>query len=81
MANLGFNIYAIVSLEQTISRNHLDDEERDWTFGQILAIFMLLGVANELLNLFLAGLDRKAEERKTMETRPVTTRDSSAGVE
>jgi hypothetical protein len=49
----------IVSLEQTISRNDLDPEEKGWTFGQVIAIFLLLGVANELLNVLLASWDRK----------------------
>jgi len=62
LVTVGFDIYAIVSLEETISRNHLDPAERDWTFGQLLAIFVLLGVMNELLNLVLASVDRKKEE-------------------
>ena len=48
-----------MSLEQTIHRNTLDPEEEAWTFGQVIAIFLLLGVANELLNLVLASWDRK----------------------
>lgn len=59
IAIVGFSTYAIVALEQTISRSHLDVEEKDWTLGRILAVCMLFGVGNELLNLFL---DRKAKE-------------------
>ena len=59
LAYCGFCIYLIVSLEQTIHRNTLDPEEEAWTFGQVIAIFLLLGVANELLNLVLASWDRK----------------------
>ncbi|KAJ5985331.1 hypothetical protein N7499_008390 [Penicillium canescens] len=58
-AYCGFCIYLIVSLEQTIQRNDLDPEEKGWTFGQVIAIFLLLGVANELLNVLLASWDRK----------------------
>ena len=54
-----FSIYAIVSLEQTIRRNHLGPEEREWTFGQVIALFLLLGTANEIINVILAGLDRR----------------------
>jgi hypothetical protein len=61
---VGLNIYAIVSLEETISRNHLDPSEKTWTFGQILAIFLLVGVVNEMMNLWLASLDRKAKAAK-----------------
>ncbi|KAJ5489254.1 hypothetical protein N7539_004144 [Penicillium diatomitis] len=58
-AYCGLCIYLIVSLEQTIQRNNLDPQERGWTFGQVIAIFLLLGVANELLNVLLANWDRK----------------------
>lgn len=59
LAYSGFCIYLIVSLEQTIARNTLDPEEKGWTFGQVIAIFLLLGVANELLNVVLASWDRR----------------------
>ncbi|KAJ5794106.1 hypothetical protein N7457_000705 [Penicillium paradoxum] len=62
VAYCAFCIYLIVSLEQTISRNNLDPEEKGWTFGQVIAIFLLLGVANELLNVLLASWDRKKSE-------------------
>lgn len=61
---VGFNIYAMVSLEQTISRNSIGDGEREWTFGQILSIFMLVGVANESVNFVLAYLDRQEREAR-----------------
>ncbi|RDL40991.1 uncharacterized protein BP5553_00970 [Venustampulla echinocandica] len=60
LSMVGFSIYAVVSLEQTISRNNIGEQEREWTFGQILPVFVLLGVVNELTNMFLAHLDRKA---------------------
>ncbi|KAK6523314.1 hypothetical protein TWF281_001293 [Arthrobotrys megalospora] len=59
LANLAFCIYAIVSLEQTISRNNLDVEEKEWTFGQIIAVFLLLGVGNEVVTILLAQVDRR----------------------
>lgn len=62
VAYCAFCIYLIVSLEQTIGRNNLDPEEKSWTFGQVIAIFLLLGVANELLNVLLASWDRKKGE-------------------
>ncbi|KAJ5827242.1 hypothetical protein N7447_004005 [Penicillium robsamsonii] len=62
VAYCSFCIYLIVSLEQTISRNDLDPEEKGWTFGQVIAIFLLLGVANELLNVLLASWDRRQNE-------------------
>jgi hypothetical protein len=68
LANMAFCIYAIVSLEQTISRNNLSPDERQWTFGQIVALFLLLGVGNEMLNILLAHWDdRKAESSEREE--------------
>lgn len=64
---VGFNIYAVASLEQTISRNNTGVGEREWTFGQILSIFMLLGVANECVNFVLAYLDRLERGRRHAE--------------
>lgn len=66
LGNTAFISYAIISLEQTINRNKLSSEEKDWTFGQIIALFLLLGVANELLNILLStydgGRNSQAEE-------------------
>ncbi|KXG46791.1 uncharacterized protein PGRI_035370 [Penicillium griseofulvum] len=75
VAYCSFCIYLIVSLEQTISRNVLDPEEKGWTFGQVIAIFLLLGVANELLNVLLASWDRKQSEnaQQLVQFRPDTT--------
>jgi hypothetical protein len=75
VAYCSFCIYLIVSLEQTISRNDLDPEEKGWTFGQVIAIFLLLGVANELLNVLLASWDRKQSEsaQQLVQFRPDTT--------
>lgn len=66
-AYCGLCIYLIVSLEQTIQRNTLDPEEGGWTFGQVIAIFLLLGVANEFLNVILASWDRKIGHDDTQE--------------
>ncbi|CAG7967291.1 unnamed protein product [Penicillium salamii] len=71
VAYCSFCVYLIVSLEQTIQRNELDPEEKGWTFGQVIAIFLLLGVANELLNVFLAGWDRRQDGSvPQMQSRP-----------
>lgn len=66
-AYCGFCIYLIVSLEQTIQRNNLNPQEKGWTFGQVIAIFLLLGVANELFNVVLANWDRKIDRGSTQE--------------
>ncbi|KAK1749335.1 hypothetical protein QBC47DRAFT_418992 [Echria macrotheca] len=57
----GINVYMIVTLEQIVRRNHLSEEESEWTFGQLLALFMLLGVVVEVVNILLPKLD--PEER------------------
>jgi hypothetical protein len=49
------HIYMIATLEQTISRNQVSPEEAEWTFGQVLAIFVLLGLAVEVMNIMLAS--------------------------
>ncbi|GKT53818.1 hypothetical protein ColTof4_05980 [Colletotrichum tofieldiae] len=58
----GINVYMIVTLEQIVKRNHLSEEEKEWTFGQVLAIFVLLGVVVEVINILLPKLDRDVEE-------------------
>ena len=60
----GFSVYAIVSLEQTIAANDVDSEEKEWGFGQVLALFLFLGVVNELFNLGLASLDKRRIKKK-----------------
>ncbi len=59
----GVNVYAIITLEQTIQRNDLGPEEREWSFGQVLALFMLAGVAVEVLNIFLAKMDTREKQK------------------
>jgi hypothetical protein len=59
-----FSTYAIASLEQTISRNHVSTEERGWTFGQVIAIFLLLGTANEMLNAIISSRDSSGDHER-----------------
>ncbi|KAK3391313.1 hypothetical protein B0H63DRAFT_520503 [Podospora didyma] len=61
---LVFDTVSVVSLEQTIARNQLEVEERQWTFGQVLAIFMLIRVTHVILAHFarLAGRERNPNE-------------------
>ena len=75
-AYCGFCIYLIVSLEQTIARNNLDPEEKGWTFGQVIAIFLLLGVANEFLNVVLATWDRELGKAHSQELEQLRRRSS-----
>lgn len=59
LVHTGINVYMIVTLEQIVQRNKLDrEEEDDWTFGQVLALFVLLGVVVEVVNILLPKLDR-----------------------
>jgi hypothetical protein len=59
MAYTAFSIYAIVSLEQMISRNRVSEEESEWTFGQILALFLLLGPTVDFFNAVAASFGKK----------------------
>ncbi|KAL1841774.1 hypothetical protein VTJ49DRAFT_6612 [Mycothermus thermophilus] len=61
MAYTGFSIYAIVSLEQIINRNHVNEEENEWTFGQIIALFLLLGPTVDFMNAVTDNFGRRAE--------------------
>lgn len=60
LVHTGVNVYMIVTLEQTVGRNQLSPEEREWTFGQVLAVFVLLGVVVEVINILLPKLDGDA---------------------
>lgn len=85
LAYFGFCIYLIVSLEQTIKRNNLSPEEKGWTFGQVIAIFLLLGVANELFNVVLAKWDRRIalaheENQELVQHRPPSSGNSANSV-
>ncbi|KAH8723112.1 hypothetical protein GQ44DRAFT_621302 [Phaeosphaeriaceae sp. PMI808] len=61
------NIYMILMLELTNSRNDLGEDEKRWTFGQIIAIFLLLGVAAEVCNIILAQIDSKLDKKAEQE--------------
>ena len=49
-----------MTLEQMVCVNKLSEEESDWTFGQILALFVLLGVVVEVINILLSKLDSRS---------------------
>ncbi|KAK6203771.1 hypothetical protein LQW54_008784 [Pestalotiopsis sp. IQ-011] len=53
LIHTGINIY----MKQMVHVNNLSQEEKDWTFGQILALFVLLGVVVEVINILLNKLD------------------------
>lgn len=54
-----FAVYVIVSLEQTVRRNHVAMVEQRWNFGQIFSLFMLVGIGRELAFLILASIDNR----------------------
>jgi hypothetical protein len=53
--------YIIAMLELIIARNNLGPGARLWTFGQVLAMMMLIGPIIELLSLLLGSLDQGPE--------------------
>ncbi|KLU86237.1 hypothetical protein MAPG_05254 [Magnaporthiopsis poae ATCC 64411] len=70
-----FSIYAIVSLEQMIERNHLSEEEQEWSFGQVIAIFLLGGTFYELVQVIISGIGtrtRSDDQNNQIELRPTT---------
>jgi len=81
LIHTGINAYMVVTLEQTINRNRVSMEERAWTFGQVLAIAMLLGVVVEVINIILPKLVGEADgttPHGTMELRPRRIENSQA---
>lgn len=54
LLHMGLCIYLIASLEQMITRNHVGDGEKDWTFGQILTLFLPAQTANKFVNALLS---------------------------
>ncbi|KAI6382426.1 hypothetical protein MCOR25_000722 [Pyricularia grisea] len=62
VAYLAFSIYAIVSLEQMINANKVAAEESEWTFGQVIAIFLLAGTLYELLGVLISNYGSKQRQ-------------------
>lgn len=50
------SIYSVVMLELTIRRNPSSDEEKVWSFGQIIALLITLMTVNEIIH-FVFGED------------------------
>jgi len=61
IGRLGGSAYIIAMLELIIKRNSVSPQERVWTFGQVLAVVMLVGPLIEILSLILgrAGVDHR----------------------
>ncbi|TLD26857.1 hypothetical protein PspLS_04751 [Pyricularia sp. CBS 133598] len=62
VAYLAFSIYAIVSLEQMINVNDVSADESEWTFGQVIAIFLLAGTLYELLGVMISHYGSKQRQ-------------------
>ncbi|KAL8372012.1 hypothetical protein RB595_001698 [Gaeumannomyces hyphopodioides] len=70
-----FSIYAITSLEQMIERNNLSEEEHEWSFGQVIAIFLLGGTFYELAQVIISGIGTRTRSdgrNNQIELRPTT---------
>ena len=46
-------IYGIIMLERTIASNDVGPGENVWSFGQIIAIIIVIGSVNEVVHYFL----------------------------
>jgi hypothetical protein len=53
LGRLGASIYMMVMLEMMIRRNELLPSIAEWTFGQVLALSMLIGPLVEFASLLL----------------------------
>ena len=57
-----FSIYAVVSLEQTISRNNVASVEQNWTFEHVIALFLLFRTVNGILNVIISKMGPNEED-------------------
>lgn len=57
VAHVAFYVFATVSLEETIRRNNVSSDEAEWSFSQILPLFLLLGPAVDFANAMVAAVD------------------------
>ena len=52
-----FAVYVIVSLEHTVWRSYIAMMEQRWNFGQVISLFILVGIGRELGFLVLAPIN------------------------
>ncbi|OQE32839.1 hypothetical protein PENFLA_c001G05571 [Penicillium flavigenum] len=62
LGQLGASIYMMVMLELIIQRNELLPNIADWTFGQVLAMMMLIGPLIESVSLLLGKVKMKPSD-------------------
>ena len=58
VGHLAGSAYIIGMIEMMIKRNKVDHDEFTWTFGQLLAMLMLIGPLIELVSLFLEKIEK-----------------------
>jgi hypothetical protein len=56
-ANSAVQVFMVVGMEQSHASNRVAPEEQQWTFGQVLAMFLMLGVVWEVMDVGLTLLD------------------------
>jgi hypothetical protein len=66
LIHTGVNVYMIATLEEIVNWNTVDEAEKEWTFGQILAVFVLLGVVVEVVNILLSKLDATDSDAESL---------------
>lgn len=63
IGHLAGSSYIIGMLELMIKRNKVDHAETAWTFGQLLAMVMLVGPLIELISLLLERMEAREQSR------------------
>lgn len=61
VAYLAGTAYLAAMVELMIQRNKLEPDEEEWTFGQVLAMMMLIGPVIELMSMLLGKLDERGQ--------------------
>jgi hypothetical protein len=64
-AHLGTWVYAVTTFEQTLQHNVLSPDEFQWSFGQILALVLLIGPLFDLLTSFQKERENMTEVEDT----------------
>jgi hypothetical protein len=73
LIHLGGWVYAVVAFEQTLQSNNLSPNDFEWSFGQILAIVLLIG---PLFNLITVLHDESESKHENHELRALVPRNT-----
>lgn len=81
LVHVGMWIYAVVTFEETLRSNVLSPDEFEWSFGQVLAMVILIGPLFDLIMSLVGKDEGTKEEGHEMQTLLTggASRDTEAG--